>query len=197
MTAPQDPNSPATAAAATAGVTDSDDDVVDGELVEDGSGTLAAGDDSDEPADILDGEISNDDATETLAAASSTQAAATPADQDNPATDVPAGTSAASQDHPAGDLPAGTESAAPTPAIPLGGFANPTTPAPAFDYTDAGVPTLSYVQDKIEKRLGTAQGSTELNESSSAGKQAADQQTERERLAKAKLAEIRKSVEGH
>ncbi|MDQ2846545.1 MAG: hypothetical protein M3Y77_09400 [Actinomycetota bacterium] len=181
MTAPQDPNSPATAAATT-GATDADDEVVDGELVENSSGTLAAGDDPDDPADISDAEISNDEATETRAAEDKTAGK----------TDA---VGAASHGDP--DVPAGTESAAPTPAIPWGGLTYPTTPAPAFDYTDAGVPTLSYVQDKIEKRLGTAQGSTELNESRSAGKQAADQQTERERLAKARLDEIRQSVEGH
>ena len=42
----------------------------------------------------------------------------------------------------------------------------PTTPTPNIDtgYTDAGVPTLDGVRDKIETRYGTALGATELAE---------------------------------
>lgn len=71
------------------------------------------------------------------------------------------------------------------------------TPIPAFDYTDAGVPTLDDVRDKVEHRFGTAQGSAELNESSSVGRRQAQQQSERDRLAWERLEEIRKSVECH
>ncbi len=174
MTAPRDPNSPATSASATAAGTDSDDEVVDGELVDDGSGTLAAADaPADDSADMSEAEISSDNAADTLAPADAL------ADR---SADKPDVTSGASTDAP------GPESV----AISAATQGDP----PAFDYTDAGVPTLGYLQDKIEKRLGTAQGSTELNESSNSGRQSADREAERERLAQAKLDEIRKSVEG-
>lgn len=67
-------------------------------------------------------------------------------------------------------------------------------PPPAFDYTDAGVPTLDYVRDRIEGRIGTAHGQQELQEQRAREQAAAA--TERERLARAKLDEIRKSLGG-
>jgi hypothetical protein len=81
-----------------------------------------------------------------------------------------------------GGVPAGT------PPVPIA--------APAFDYTDDGVPTLDYVRDKIEGRWGTALGSTELAEASQPGRAQQDAAEERARLAAEKLAEIRRQVGG-
>lgn len=83
--------------------------------------------------------------------------------------------------------------------LPQPGPANPvlpgsSVPAPTFDYTDDGVPTLDYVRGRIEGRLGTAQGATELAEADAAATRASEQAAERERLAKDKLEEIRRSL---
>ena len=71
-------------------------------------------------------------------------------------------------------------------------------PIPAFDYSDAGVPTLDYVRDRIEKKLGTAQGSTELAEAAvpEEVRKQNEQRTaeERDKLAQQKLEEIRRSL---
>lgn len=78
----------------------------------------------------------------------------------------------------------------------------------APDYSDAGVPSLDYVRNKIEGRYGTALGSVELAESAAARETAlraereqreqatAEQQrTAREQAAKDKLEEIRRSIQ--
>ncbi|MTD15914.1 hypothetical protein GIS00_18425 [Nakamurella sp. YIM 132087] len=71
-------------------------------------------------------------------------------------------------------------------------------PPPAFDYTDAGVPTLDYVRSKVEGRLGTAMGAEELARAAAKAdeveKARAEQEAERARLAAEKLAEIRRSL---
>ena len=67
-------------------------------------------------------------------------------------------------------------------------------PAPAFDYTDAGVPTLGYLQDKIERRYGNALGGTELAGATAEAQSAAKAQEEREKAAADRLAEIRRSL---
>jgi len=70
----------------------------------------------------------------------------------------------------------------------------PPTTTPATDYTDAGVPTLHYLQDKIDRRYGTALGATELAE---AGDEAQAQQrtaADREQAGRDRLAEIRRSL---
>ncbi len=77
----------------------------------------------------------------------------------------------------------------------------------AGDYSETGVPSLDYVRDKIESRHATAIGSTELAQAAAvreaaaraaAGQQAAlsedDKRQARERAAKAKLDEIRRSL---
>jgi hypothetical protein len=69
-------------------------------------------------------------------------------------------------------------------------------PAPAFDYTDQGVPTLNYVRDKIENRYGTALGSAELAEAGDVAEQQRAAAEERDRLAREKLAELRRQVDG-
>ena len=77
----------------------------------------------------------------------------------------------------------------------------------APDYSDAGVPSLDYVRNKIEGRYGTALGSTELAEAAAAREAAAraeaehratvtadEQRAAREQAAKDKLDEIRRSI---
>ena len=65
-------------------------------------------------------------------------------------------------------------------------------PAPAFDYTDDGVPTLDYVRSKVEGRLATAEGYQELHEDRTRSAEAAA--AERDRLAQEKLAALRRSL---
>lgn len=67
-------------------------------------------------------------------------------------------------------------------------------PAPAFDYTDSGVPTLGYVRDRIEKRWGTAQGSAELAGETETAEQQQKRDEDRAALAAEKLAEIRRGL---
>ena len=71
---------------------------------------------------------------------------------------------------------------------------SPPVATPAFDYTDAGVPTLDYLRDRIEKRLGTAEGSAELAGSQDAAERQRKADEERAEKAAAKLAEIRRQV---
>lgn len=66
-----------------------------------------------------------------------------------------------------------------------------------LDYTDAGVPTLDYVRNRVEGRLGTAAGAAELAEvAADRGREQrlADQQAEREAAAADRLAAIRASL---
>ncbi len=66
---------------------------------------------------------------------------------------------------------------------------------PVTDYSDAGVPSLGYLQDKIDKRYGTALGATEL---AAAGDEAKAQQkaaADREQAAQDRLQEIRRSLQ--
>ncbi|AEA26740.1 hypothetical protein ACFQ34_02610 [Pseudonocardia benzenivorans] len=92
---------------------------------------------------------------------------------------------------------AGT-AAAITPAVPEPGL--PVPPVPGVEnptgYTDAGVPTLDYVRDKIEGRWATSLGTAELAGETEAGRSIAEQEAEREKKAKEKLDEIRRSLGG-
>ena len=78
---------------------------------------------------------------------------------------------------------------------------------PLPDYSEAGVPSLDYVRDKIEGRFATAIGSSELAQAAAdreaAAKAAAqqrqaltaeEQRVAREQAAKDKLDEIRRSL---
>ena len=67
---------------------------------------------------------------------------------------------------------------------------NPITP----DYTDAGVPTFTHVRDRIEERIGRAIGSEELAHESAAGRTVQEQWDAREKAAKERLEQIRKSM---
>jgi phage shock protein A len=66
-------------------------------------------------------------------------------------------------------------------------------PIPA-DYSEDGVPSFDYVRDRIERRAAVADGATELAGES---KDSIDEQiAERDRAARDKLAEIRRSLRG-
>ncbi|SEL90801.1 hypothetical protein [Rhodococcus maanshanensis] len=78
--------------------------------------------------------------------------------------------------------------------VPTAGPGLPTA-MPAPDYTDSGVPTFDSVREKIETRAGTAAGATELDAESPAGRTVAEQWDERQKAAKSKLDEIRKSMD--
>ncbi|MCS3779799.1 hypothetical protein [Tsukamurella ocularis] len=70
--------------------------------------------------------------------------------------------------------------------------------APSYEqvtgYTTAGVPTFDHVREKIERRTTTALGAEELAHGTSAGQDAVRAFEEREKAAKAKLDEIRRSL---
>ncbi|MCZ4558513.1 hypothetical protein O4215_23405 [Rhodococcus maanshanensis] len=78
--------------------------------------------------------------------------------------------------------------------VPTAGPGLPTA-MPAPDYTDSGVPTFDSVREKIETRAGTAAGATELDAESPAGRTVAEQWEERQKAAKSKLDEIRKTMD--
>lgn len=86
--------------------------------------------------------------------------------------------------------------AAPAPATPAPTAAVPAAPvtAPDTGYTDAGVPTLEGVREKIETRYGTALGATELAEETPEARTAAKQYEEHQKAAADKLEEIRASM---
>ncbi|MDN5860213.1 MAG: hypothetical protein L0H84_16505 [Pseudonocardia sp.] len=77
--------------------------------------------------------------------------------------------------------------AVPTPPIPL---------AVTGDYDDRGVPSFDYVRAKIEGRAAAAIGHTELAGETEQGRALDEQLAERDRKAKEKLDEIRRSLGG-
>ena len=86
-----------------------------------------------------------------------------------------------------------TTPAEPThPAAPV----HPVAPVtvPDTGYTDAGVPTLEGVREKIETRYGTALGATELAEETPEARSAAEKFDKRQKAAEEKLEEIRASM---
>ena len=93
------------------------------------------------------------------------------------------------------------ETTDPTPAAPAPATPAPTAAVPAAavtapdtGYTDAGVPTLEGVREKIETRYGTALGATELAEETPEARTAAKQYEEHQTAAADKLEEIRASM---
>lgn len=76
--------------------------------------------------------------------------------------------------------------------VPVVLATDPRIPEP--DYTEGGVPTFDRVREKIEGRFGTSIGSAELAHESPAGKTVDEQWDERQKAAKAKLEEIRRSM---
>lgn len=70
----------------------------------------------------------------------------------------------------------------------------PVEQIPDTGYTDAGVPTLEGVRDKIESRYGAALGATELASESPEARTAEEQYDAHKKAAAEKLDEIRKSM---
>lgn len=64
-------------------------------------------------------------------------------------------------------------------------------------YSGSGVPTFESVRDKVERRYGTAQGMDELDRQTPAGRSVDEQWDARERAARERLEQIRKSVHGN
>ncbi|GAA3240972.1 hypothetical protein GCM10017691_43660 [Pseudonocardia petroleophila] len=70
----------------------------------------------------------------------------------------------------------------------------PPVTAPRPDYDEHGVPSFDYVRDRIEGRHAASQGATELADATPEGRSVDERFTERERAAKARLDEIRRSM---
>lgn len=70
----------------------------------------------------------------------------------------------------------------------------PPVDAPRPDYDEHGVPSFDYVRDRIESRHATSQGATELADATPEGRSVEERFTERERAAKERLEEIRRSL---
>ena len=81
---------------------------------------------------------------------------------------------------------------APTP--PVSTSSGPTPSVPDTGYTDAGVPTLDGVREKIETRYGNALGATELAEETPEARTAAERYEAQQKAAAEKLEEIRASM---
>ncbi|WP_330231836.1 hypothetical protein OHA40_04685 [Nocardia sp. NBC_00508] len=71
------------------------------------------------------------------------------------------------------------------------------TPAAGGGYSDSGVPTFESVRDRVEQRFGTAQGMSELDRQTPAGRRADEQWEAREKAARERLDRIRKSLHGN
>ena len=112
----------------------------------------------------------------------------TPQEPTSPADSEPAVKPATALHAPEQNEPSSTDAPAASalPPIPV--------PVPDTSYTPAGVPTLEGVREKIETRLGTALGATELAEETPEGKTANQQFEARQRAAENKLEEIRSSM---
>ncbi|WP_084535456.1 PspA/IM30 family protein [Nocardia yamanashiensis] len=64
----------------------------------------------------------------------------------------------------------------------------------AAGYANNGVPTFESVRDKVEQRYGTAQGMSELDSQTPVGRSVEEQWDAREKAARERLEQIRKSV---
>ena len=76
------------------------------------------------------------------------------------------------------------------------GSETPSVVAPPADYTQAGVPSLDFVRDKIEGRYAQSLGSTELAEQTPEARTFEEQAAQRAEAAKEKLDAIRRSLRG-
>ncbi|MFE7802405.1 hypothetical protein [Nocardia sp. NPDC057440] len=82
------------------------------------------------------------------------------------------------------------------PAVPVPPTGIPTQAA-VSGYSPGGVPTFESVRDKVEQRFGTAQGMSELDRQTPAGRSAGEQWEAREKAARERLDRIRKSLHGN
>jgi hypothetical protein len=92
------------------------------------------------------------------------------------------------------DSTGSSEGPAPLDAEIVEDATTPPPPSPVPDYDDRGVPSLDYVREKIETRYATSVGAAELAENTAEARSVEEQVAERERAAKAKLEEIRRSM---
>ncbi|MGK8559073.1 hypothetical protein [Nocardia gipuzkoensis] len=88
----------------------------------------------------------------------------------------------------------GGVSAVPAVPVPPSGIV---TPAGSGGYSASGVPTFESVRDKVEQRFGTAQGMSELDQQTPAGRGVDEQWEAREKAARERLDRIRKSLHGN
>ena len=65
---------------------------------------------------------------------------------------------------------------------------------PEGDYTDAGVPNFDYIRDRIENRVATSDGATELAAATPDAASVDEQLAERDRAGREKLEQIRRSM---
>ena len=79
---------------------------------------------------------------------------------------------------------------------PVVGLAAPSVLAPPADYSQAGVPSLDFVRDKIEGRYAKSLGSTELAQETTEARAIEEQAAKRADAAKEKLDAIRRSLRG-
>lgn len=68
-------------------------------------------------------------------------------------------------------------------------------PVPAPDFDERGVPSFDHVRSKIEGRYATSIGATELVGETPEARSLDEQEAERAKAAKAKLEEIRRSLQ--
>jgi hypothetical protein len=87
----------------------------------------------------------------------------------------------------------GVSTVPPVPVPPTGIPAGPELGG----YSTGGVPTFESVRDKVEQRVGTAQGMGELDRQTPAGRSADEQWEAREKAARERLDQIRKSLHGN
>ncbi|MBO0855562.1 MAG: hypothetical protein J2P18_17565 [Nocardia sp.] len=80
-----------------------------------------------------------------------------------------------------------------------GGFVAPSAPTSvegAGYRPESPVPTFESVRDKVERRYGTARGMTELDRDTPAGRSVDEQWLAREKAARDRLEQIRKTMRG-
>lgn len=96
--------------------------------------------------------------------------------------------------------PAGEADPRPEPVTPADVSIDPAAVDPALTdgyYNDRGVPNYDAVRDKIEGRIGTSIGESELAEESDEGKKFQEQWDKREQAGKDRLEQLRKSLGGN
>ncbi len=140
-------------------------------------------------ADVIDAEVV--DANRANTGAEGADDAPAPS-VNGPATDPNAGQSTA----PSADTAAASTEApvAGPAAASVAATATAPASAPVTDYTDAGIPTMEYLQDRIDRKYGTALGATELAQSTAARKTHAQRDAELATAAKERLEQIRRSM---
>ena len=72
----------------------------------------------------------------------------------------------------------------------------PAPVVPPGDYTEGGVPTFDYVRDRIEGRVATSIGSSELANETPLAKSIDEQLAERDRAGAERLEQIRRAMRG-